>query len=251
MKEKRMNKQEVNKTIGKKYVGTLKADSKVREGWKGESTMKSVAIRHLSVAMCAQIASYYRLAVQRNTNDIPSIIRAINAIPLHLGANDENPATNHRYCPHRQDSWCHYQAAIFNNRTPPHHPNYLSQTAVDLIFSTFNYFKYNKQEFIDKISGGMTSNHNEAIHSILFQMVRKTEAVGMDTMKLGAALAVIRYNDGFAGVKRVFEMLGINRLLPKCNDRNKKLKRPFSLGKLTNFTRKLANFGTFLKLKML
>ena len=41
----------------------------------------------------------------------------------------------------------------------------------------------------------------------------------------------------------------INRLLPKCNDRNKKPERPFSLGKLTNFTRKLANFGTFFKLK--
>ena len=210
MKEKQMNKQEVNKKIGKKYVGTLKADSKVREGWKGESTKKSVAIHHLSVAMCAQIASYYRLAVQRNKNDIPSIIRAINAIPLHLGANDDNAATNHRYCPYSKDSWCHYQAAIFNSRTPPNHPNYLSQTAVDLIFSTFDDFKYNKEEFIDKISGGMTSNHNEAIHSILYQMVRKTEAVGMDTMKLGAALAVIRYNDGFAGVKNVFEMLGVN-----------------------------------------
>ena len=56
----------------------------------------------------------------------------------------------------------------------------------------------------------MTSNHTEAIHSIPFQMVRKTEALGMDTMKLGAALAVIRYNDGFAGVKKVFETLGVN-----------------------------------------
>ena len=56
----------------------------------------------------------------------------------------------------------------------------------------------------------MTSNHNEAIHSILFKMVRKTEAVGMDTMKLESALAVIRYNDGFVGVKRVFEMLGVS-----------------------------------------
>ena len=37
-----------------------------------------------------------------------------------------------------------------------------------------------------------------------------------------------------------------NRLLPKCNDRKKQPKRPFSLGKLTNF-----NFRTFLKLKML
>ena len=33
MKEKQMNKQEAYKTIGKKYVGTLKADSKTREGW--------------------------------------------------------------------------------------------------------------------------------------------------------------------------------------------------------------------------
>ena len=142
MKEKQMNKQEANKIIGEKYVGTLKADSKTREGWKGESTKKSVAI-HLSVAMCAQIVSYYSLVVQRNTNDIPSIILAINTIPLHIYANDENAATNHRYCPHSQDSWCHYQAAIFNNHTPPHHPNYLSQTAVDLIFSTFDDFKYN------------------------------------------------------------------------------------------------------------
>ena len=148
--------------------------------------------------------------MQRNNNDIHSIIRAINAIPLHLGANNGNVATNHRCCAHSQDSWCHFQAAIFNNNTPPRDFNYLFQTAVDLIFSTFDEFKYNKEEFINKISGGMTSNHNEAIHSVLFQMVRKTEAVRKDTMKLGVALAVIRYNDGFAGVKRVFEMLGVS-----------------------------------------
>ena len=88
-----MNKQEANKTIGKKYVGTLKADSKTRVDCKGESTKKSVPIHHLSVAICARIASYNRLGVQRNTNDTPSIIRAINAIPLHLGPNDENAAT--------------------------------------------------------------------------------------------------------------------------------------------------------------
>ena len=45
---------------------------------------------------------------------------------------------------------------------------------------TFDDFKYNKEEFIVKISGGRTSTHNEAINSVLFQMVRKTEAVGMD-----------------------------------------------------------------------
>ena len=56
----------------------------------------------------------------------------------------------------------------------------------------------------------MTSNHNDSIHRVLFQIVRKTEAVEMYTMKLGAALTVIRYNDGFSRVERVLEMLGVN-----------------------------------------
>ena len=56
----------------------------------------------------------------------------------------------------------------------------------------------------------MTSNHNQCINIILFQMGRKTEAVGMDTMKLGAVLTVIRSNVGFSGVKRVLEMLRVS-----------------------------------------
>ena len=63
---------------------------------------------------------------------------------------------------------------------------------------------------MDKICGDMTSYHNEAIHSILFQIVRKTEAVRMDTIKLGVALSVIRYNDGLHGLKKGFEMLGVS-----------------------------------------
>ena len=42
----------------------------------------------------------------------------------------------------------------------------------------------------------------------------------------------------------------INRTRPKSYDRNKHPKRPFSPGKLTIFTRKMSNFGTFLKLKI-
>ena len=58
-------------------------------------------------------------------------------------------------------------------------------------------------------------------------------------------------NNTFVDIRcPIFNKL-INRLLPKCNDRNKKAKRPFLFKKFTNFTRKLANFGTFLKLKML
>lgn len=40
MKERQMNKQKANKIIGKKSVGTIKADSRIRESLKGESTKK-------------------------------------------------------------------------------------------------------------------------------------------------------------------------------------------------------------------
>ena len=55
----------------------------------------------------------------------------------------------------------------------------------------------------------MTSNHNEAIHSILFRMVPKADPVGNDIMALVSALTVIRYNDGLRGIQEVFESVGI------------------------------------------
>ena len=41
-------------------------------------------------------------------------------------------------------------------------------------------------------------------------MVSKTDAVGMDVMKLGSALAVIRYNDGFSGIEKLCNKVGID-----------------------------------------
>ena len=207
-KETKRSEKEVKKSVEGKYRGNLITDSKPRGYWN-DSSKEGVKIKHLSVGMCAQIASYYHLAVKRNKGDVMAIIKAVNAIPLHLGANDENAEFNHQYCPCEKDSWCQYQSAKFDKRLLPSHPNYLSETAVKLIQTTFADFKYNKPEFIEKISGGMTSNNNECIHSILFQMVRKTESVGIVTMRTGAALAIIRYNDGYAGVKKVFELLGV------------------------------------------
>lgn len=40
-------------------------------------------------------------------------------------------------------------------------------------------------------------------------MIKKTEACGIDAMRFASALAVIRYNDGFAGIKRLYEALGL------------------------------------------
>lgn len=40
-------------------------------------------------------------------------------------------------------------------------------------------------------------------------MIKKTVAIGFDVMSLGAALAVIRCNDGFRGICSLYKILGI------------------------------------------
>ena len=200
------SKQHIRKELDPQFHGTLHRSTATREGW---DSSKGKEIRHLSLAHCGQIASYYRLAVQRHTGDIPSIINAINAIPLHLSANDENAEEHHRLCPFPADSWCRYQSAKFKKELLPRHPNYLGEDAYDLILGLYNDFGYNTLELVEKIADGRTSNYNEAIHSVHWTMVHKTDTVGIDVMQLGSALAVIRFNEGYNGVKRLIEKLGV------------------------------------------
>ena len=61
-----------------------------------------------------------------------------------------------------------------------------------------------------KISQGLSSNHNEAIDSLLFTMVHKTDAVRKDVVDFGSAVAVIRYNEGFGGIERLCQKLSID-----------------------------------------
>ena len=126
----------------------LRKDSTKRAEW---GSIQSRVILTISDAIAAQIASYFKLAVKRNKCDIPAIIDAINAIPLHLSANDQNADSNHRFCPKDSNTWCRYQSAI-SNRTPiPRHPNYLSPEAAKLISRVFSNFGYNTAKFIEKV----------------------------------------------------------------------------------------------------
>ena len=197
---------DVRKRIDTAFRGKLRKDSRQRTEWGCDT---SNAIRTVSDAMAAQIASYYRMAIKRNPGDTSAILRSIKAITLHLGANDSNADEYHRFCPRKPDSWCRYQAAISSDLEPPTHPNFLSSEAVQLVQSLFTDFGYDSEEFVKRIQDGRDSNHNEAIHSVLWSMVPKNEPTSYSIMQLGSALAVIRYNDGWNGIQKVCAALGI------------------------------------------
>ena len=205
--ELHMSHGDVRKRIDTTYRGKLRKDSRQRNDWGSDT---SHSIRTVSDAMAAQIASYYRMAIKRNVGDTRAILESIKAIPLHLGANDSNADEFHRFCPKDSDSWCRYQAAITSGLDPPTHPNFLSGEAVDLVQSLFSDFGYDSEDFVKRIQDGRDSNHNEAIHSVLWSMVPKNEPTSYSIMRLGSALAVIRYNDGWNGIQKLCATLGIS-----------------------------------------
>ena len=201
-----MTEKEVRKEL-KEYAGTLYRTNVPRDDWDSGT---SLPIKQLSNSMAGQIASYYRIAVKRNAGNIDAIIESVNAIPLHLGATDSNAAENHRNCPKHSDSWCRYQKAISLGKATPHHPNFLTQSVVDLIIDVFSSFGYNSPEFVRKIQDGWTSNHNESLHSVLWAMFHKNEPVSHEIMELGSASSVIRYNEGYKGILSLFSSIGVN-----------------------------------------
>ena len=195
--------------VEKEYKGKLVRKNIERGDWS-HSSKNAFEIKFLTDAFCSRIASMYQLAVKHHVGCVDLILQSIRAIPFHYSATDETAADDHSKCPQGAKSWCKYQAAIARGVISPKHPNYLGPEAVNLVLEVFDKFNYDKPFFIEQIAEGLTSNHNEALHNVLFTMVPKTDAISYDTMCLGSALAVIRYNGGLGDVLPVFEFLGIH-----------------------------------------
>ena len=98
---------------------------------------------------------------------------------MHLSAANDNAREMHELCPKDPDSWCRYQYAIIHRLPIPLHPNYLSEDAVRVIQQVFKDFGYNSPVFVAKVQEGRTSNHNEALHKVLWYMVHKSEFQAM------------------------------------------------------------------------
>ena len=141
----------VTKQLNAKYRGTVVRRTIPRDDWSTTITIPSREIFHLSDAMCGSIASYYRCAVVRYRGDVARIVDAINAIPLHLGANNKNASESHRLCPYEENSWCRYQLAKWQNIPTPHHTTqklYLSEQSVSYIQDIFANYGYNEPDYV-------------------------------------------------------------------------------------------------------
>ena len=154
------------------------------------------------------MTSLYGLVIKKiEISRLFEIKNALIGIVNHLSANEKNCDVMHGFCKKGIDSWCNYQRAIALDTIPPKHPSYLSeecrQRALEILAP------YICEQFLEKVRGGKTSNLNENLHKLIWEHVSKTGSVEIDLMNLGAALAVIRFNEGWRGFLKIFVELGI------------------------------------------
>ena len=187
-----------NLFINRVETGTLSIEKESVESQPNE-------IENMTLAVAGRITHYYNLALKNNVDNLDGTMGEIQAIPLHLGANDSNAEENHQFCPFMENSWCNYKEAKFLNSPVPPHTDYLSKSLVEYVTRIFTKYRYNDVNFVKTIRYRTSTNNNEVLHSILKDMLPKRDRPGMESVRLGAALAIIRFNDGYSSVFNIFK----------------------------------------------
>ncbi|GFX72706.1 uncharacterized protein TNCV_4063011 [Trichonephila clavipes] len=114
-------------------------------------------------------------------------------------------------CPEGSESWCRYQRAKAAGSPLKEIEQGLPNKILNQIKPT--YLKLCNETLLKKCLHGKTQNCNESYNNILWNIVPKNIFIGLETFRLGALLALILYNSGYAGILSVIR--NVNGSLPE------------------------------------
>ncbi|GFV28963.1 uncharacterized protein LOC101238613 [Trichonephila clavipes] len=114
-------------------------------------------------------------------------------------------------CPEGSESWCRYQRAKAAGSPLKEIEQGLPNKIINQIKPT--YLKLCNETLLKKCLHGKTQNCNESYNNILWNIVPKNIFIGLETFRLGALLALILYNSGYAGILSVIR--NVNGSLPE------------------------------------
>ena len=159
--------------------------------------------------MIDKITSLYGYVVKSHADsNLETLHETLLGIVYHLAANDENCGEMHKYCQVGESSFCQHNKAVAFRTPIPKHPRCISLDCRDRVLEILA--PYTCVEFLDKVQGGNTSNLNENLHGMIWNHVSKVKLIELSLMKLGAALAVVRFNDDFVSIQKIIDKLSVN-----------------------------------------
>lgn len=183
-----------------KRMGTrLRNLVKKTKGLSGRGKLTGKLIDKLSI--------YYGLAIRRHCNSIQDMKKAIWATLYHKISTDEK--LQHHFCPEGEKSWCSWQST---KTISGDLKNYKHGTPMPIeVFEAVKpiYEELSRDELLTRCLGGYTQNSNESFNSLVWSMAPKNISSGKMVLDTAVFLAVLYFNDGYNGILKVMEQLGI------------------------------------------
>lgn len=192
-----VNKLECIGHVQKRVGSRLRKLKKNKKGLGGKGKLTDKFIDKLQ--------NYYGIAIRSNAGNLKNMQSAVIAAFFHCCSNDNKKM--HGQCPVGPDSWCKYQRALYNGHQICDKSPGLPASIVNIIKPT--YMSLCDQTLLEKCLHGMTQNRNESLNNVIWTILPKETFVGLQTLLLGAHIAVLLFNSGYLGLLPIFNTLGI------------------------------------------
>ena len=208
-KERQVKKEECVNHVSKRLGTALRKicqhpaqrkDGRKTLGGKGRLTEKVIK----------KLTYYFGKNVKEKTNTSPKEMRdTILSSFYHTSSSDENP--KHDLCPKSKTSWCFYQEAIANNKTPK--PHSIMRVRFNLEEEELKqveevYKRLSSDDLLIKCMRGKTQNTNESLHSRIWRLCPKNKSTRKTYLDFAAAQAISYYNAGHVE-SNLNDLLGI------------------------------------------
>ncbi|GFV16446.1 uncharacterized protein TNCV_1525921 [Trichonephila clavipes] len=176
--------------------------SRAEKGWESSEKVKKKSVKglggkgKLTDNFIDKLQNYYGIAIRSNTKNLANMQSAVIAAFYHCCSSAKMPM--HGQYPTGTDSWCKFQKVkalgkIFTAKVPR-----LPQNILNIVKP--HYFKLCDQNLLEKCLHGLTQNVNESFNGVLWNIVPKQNFVELQSLKLGAYIAVLQFNEGASAV---------------------------------------------------
>lgn len=217
-----------------KRVGTRLRDLKIRYRGVKLSDGKNIGgAGRLNEKAINTLQNYYGIAIRQN-DELYAMKKNIAAALHHLS---EAPTLEerHKWCPRTEDSWCKYQVDKIVGSSTYKTKLTFPKAIYNLLAPIFGHDDLGSDDILSRCLHGRTQNVNECINNSIWLKCPKRVYVGLKTLEMGVASAVISFNDGGIGLFPLFDKLNIPRgqyrmsyLVKKDADRTKLMDQKWS-----------------------
>jgi hypothetical protein len=167
-----------------------------------------------------KLQNYYGKAIKTNHESVENMYNAIWASFYYMASTDKKP--DHKRCPTGEKSWCFFQRAIAKGEKPASHVNHTHIPPVVAKGIKSIYERMSDRDLLKRCLMGKTTNPNEAIHNVLWDMCPKEKFVSLAQVRIAAINTIHLWNEGHIGYARHMSSLKLP-ITPTAAGRMQKL----------------------------